>query len=67
MTISANPIPDQVIRVENLCKFFGRVQAIIDLTFAVGKGEIFGFLRPNGAGKTTSLTILEGLQQVDGG
>ena len=67
MTISANPIPAQVIQVEKLCKSFGKVQAVVDLSFAVRKGEVFGFLGPNGAGKTTTLTILEGLKQADGG
>ena len=50
-----------MIEVERLGKRFGTVDAVHDLTFAVGDGEIFGFLGPNGAGKTTSVRMLAGL------
>jgi len=47
-----------VIRVQNLCKSFGEIQAVRDVSFEVEKGEILGFLGPNGAGKTTTMRIL---------
>ena len=47
-----------MIRVENLTKYFGPVQAVDHITFSVSRGEIVGFLGPNGAGKTTSMRIL---------
>lgn len=47
-----------MIRVENLTKYFGPVQAVDHITFSVARGEIVGFLGPNGAGKTTSMRIL---------
>jgi ABC-2 type transport system ATP-binding protein len=47
-----------MIRVENLTKYFGPVQAVDHISFAVARGEIVGFLGPNGAGKTTSMRIL---------
>ena len=47
-----------MIQVENLCKYFGPVMAIDRISFAVGKGEIVGFLGLNGAGKTTTMRIL---------
>ncbi len=47
-----------MIRVSHLTKNYGKRQAIDDLTFNVGKGEIVGFLGPNGAGKTTTMRIL---------
>jgi len=50
-----------VIVVENLVKKFGTFVANDNLTFSVGKGEIFGFLGANGAGKTTAIKILCGL------
>jgi ABC-2 type transport system ATP-binding protein len=59
--------PPDVIRVERLCKSYGRIRAVVDVSFHVAKGEIFGFLGPNGAGKTTTLNILEGLKKADGG
>lgn len=49
-----------MIQVENLCKFYGSVAAIRDVSFQVEKGEILGFLGPNGAGKTTTMRILTG-------
>ena len=67
MSISVNQSPEQVIRVESLSKSFGNVDAVVDLSFDVKKGEIFGFLGPNGAGKTTTLSILEGLRKANGG
>ncbi|MFW6385482.1 MAG: ABC transporter ATP-binding protein, partial [Halodesulfurarchaeum sp.] len=48
------------IELEGLTKDFGETRAVDDLTFAVQKGEIFGFLGPNGAGKTTTLRALLG-------
>lgn len=47
-----------VLRVENLTKRFGDLQAVGDLSFAVQPGEIFGFLGGNGAGKTTTLRMV---------
>jgi len=41
-----------------LSKHFGQVIAVDNISFEVGKGEIFGFLGPNGAGKTTTINIL---------
>src|SRR5436305_4421900 len=46
------------IQVEDLCKYFGPVQAVDHISFEVARGEIVGFLGPNGAGKTTTLRIL---------
>ncbi|MBI9046265.1 MAG: ABC transporter ATP-binding protein [Anaerolineaceae bacterium] len=56
-----------VIRVENLKKTYGDLQAVIGVSFSVDRGEIFGLLGPNGAGKTTTLSIVEGLLQADAG
>jgi len=51
---------DEVIRVENLTKAYGKRPAINDISFSVKKGEIFGLLGPSGAGKTTLIKILTG-------
>jgi ABC-2 type transport system ATP-binding protein len=50
-----------VVRAESLCKRFGEVMAVEDLSFALEAGTITGFLGPNGAGKTTTLRMLLGL------
>lgn len=50
-----------VIHTEKLTKRFGSFVAANELSFDVGKGEIFGFLGANGAGKTTAMRMLCGL------
>lgn len=47
-----------MIEVKNLTKRFGPYTAVDDVSFQVGKGEIFGLLGPNGAGKTTTIRCL---------
>jgi ABC-2 type transport system ATP-binding protein len=42
-------------------------RALVGVTFAVRRGEIFGFVGPNGAGKTTTLKILMGLMRASAG
>ena len=55
------------LEVAGLCKRYGRVEAVRDVSFTVGAGEVFGYLGPNGAGKTTTLRILVGLVRADRG
>lgn len=57
MTLSA----ENSVEVFNLCKKFGKFTAVDDISFAVKKGEIFGFLGPNGAGKSTTIRMLCGI------
>ncbi len=47
--------------VQHLTRSFGRFQAVDDVSFRVGPGEIFGFLGANGAGKSTTIRMLCGL------
>ena len=49
-----------MIDVHHLTKRYARHEAVKDISFSVGKGEIVGFLGPNGAGKTTTLRMLTG-------
>jgi ABC-2 type transport system ATP-binding protein len=49
-----------MIDVHHLTKRYARHEAVRDISFSVGKGEIVGFLGPNGAGKTTTLRMLTG-------
>jgi ABC-2 type transport system ATP-binding protein len=55
------------IEVTGLRKSYGQVQAVRNVGFTVGRGEIVALLGPNGAGKTTTLEILEGFRTRDGG
>lgn len=56
-----------VITTDKLTKRFGTFIAASELTFEVGKGEIFGFLGANGAGKTTAMRMLCGLSTPSSG
>lgn len=58
---------NEVLRLENVCKNFGRRPVVQDVSFSVGEGEIFGFLGPNGAGKTTTIKMILGLLSMDSG
>jgi ABC-2 type transport system ATP-binding protein len=49
---------EHAIRVDNLVKRYGPVQAVDHIHFEVAPGELVGFLGPNGAGKTTTMRIL---------
>jgi ABC-2 type transport system ATP-binding protein len=50
-----------------LRKHYGDIAAADGVTFAVGRGEIFGLIGPNGAGKTTTVECLVGLREPDSG
>lgn len=58
---------DQIISAKNLHKSFGTVNALKDISFDVGNGEIFGFIGPDGAGKTTLFRIITTLLIPDKG
>ena len=58
---------ETVIRVEHLRKVYKHTVAVEDISFDVGRGEIFGLLGSNGAGKTTTVECLEGIRRADGG
>ena len=50
-----------VFSCENLCKRYGKVQALEDVTFSIQPGHIVGLLGPNGSGKTTLIKLANGL------
>jgi ABC-2 type transport system ATP-binding protein len=56
-----------LIDVAGLTKRYGRKRGIIDVSFQVADGEVFGFLGPNGAGKTTTMRLLMALLFPDSG
>ncbi|MFZ7133619.1 MAG: ATP-binding cassette domain-containing protein [Eubacteriales bacterium] len=47
-----------VIEIQNLTKYYGKERGIIDVSFTVEEGEIFGFIGPNGAGKSTTIRTM---------
>ena len=56
-----------MIEVEKLTKSYGSKRGIVDVSFQVAEGEVFGFLGPNGAGKTTTIRLLMALLHPDAG
>jgi ABC-2 type transport system ATP-binding protein len=56
-----------VIEIDKLCKTYGDIKAVNNVSLTVVQGEIFGMLGPNGAGKTTTMEIVEGLRPADSG
>lgn len=58
---------DALVRMEQINKFFGPVQAISDVSLEVHKGEVIGLLGDNGAGKSTLIKILSGALKPSSG
>ncbi|MGB9373863.1 MAG: ABC transporter ATP-binding protein [Jiangellales bacterium] len=56
-----------IIEVNNLCKAYGELRAVDDVSWAVHEQEVVAILGPNGAGKTTSVEIVEGYRRRDAG
>ena len=57
----------QAIEVSHVSKSYGKVKALDDVSFNVGKGEVFGLIGPDGAGKTSMFRILCTLLLPDAG
>ena len=55
------------ITIEKVNKFYGKQQALTDVSFSLKKGEVVGFLGPNGAGKSTLMKIITCYLQQDSG
>ena len=58
---------NDLIEISHLCKSFGDVHAVQDLSFRVKEGELFAFLGINGAGKSTTINIMCGQLAKDTG
>ena len=55
------------ITFDHVVKKYGAVEALRDVSFSVGAGEMFGLIGPDGAGKTTAIRAICGLLHIDGG
>jgi|TARA_Y100000310_G_scaffold77072_1_gene73606 ABC-2 type transport system ATP-binding protein len=56
-----------LLKLANISKQYDGVRAVDQVSFAVQKGDIYGFLGPNGAGKTTTIRMIMGIIQPDSG
>ena len=56
-----------LLEVTHLSKRFGGLDAVSDLSFTVGEGEILGLIGPNGAGKSTVFNLVNGVHRPDSG
>jgi branched-chain amino acid transport system ATP-binding protein len=56
-----------LLEIDGLSKRFGGLQAVKDLSFTVGAGEVVGLIGPNGAGKTTVFGLVSGFIRPDDG
>jgi ABC-2 type transport system ATP-binding protein len=50
-----------VIEAKGLCKSYGSVPAVKDVSFCLEPGQVLGYLGPNGSGKSTTVKMLTGL------
>jgi len=58
---------EHVIEIHNLTKSYGKHRGVIDVSFHVEKGDVFGFLGPNGAGKSTIIRSMLGFLHYENG
>jgi branched-chain amino acid transport system ATP-binding protein len=56
-----------LLEVKNVCKSFGGLQALKDVSMAIMKGEILSLIGPNGSGKTTLINVITGFYKPDSG
>jgi branched-chain amino acid transport system ATP-binding protein len=65
--VTADPIADPILTVENVHLAFGGVRALRGVSLEVRRGEIFSIIGPNGAGKTVCLNCINGLYRPQEG
>jgi ABC-2 type transport system ATP-binding protein len=57
----------EVLKITNLSKSYGRIKAVRDLSLTVFEGQVLGLLGPNGSGKTTTLSMILDVVKADTG
>src|SRR5512136_947746 len=58
---------EDILQVKGVCKTFGGVQALLNVSFNIEHGEVFGIIGPNGSGKTTLINCITGFIKMDSG
>jgi simple sugar transport system ATP-binding protein len=60
-------MPEALVQLDHVSKYYGRVQALDDVTVTINRNEIVGLLGDNGAGKSTLIKILSGVVPLSSG
>jgi polar amino acid transport system ATP-binding protein len=60
-------MPEPIIQIKNICKHFGKLQALRGVSLAVERGQVLVVIGPSGSGKSTMLRCINGLETVDSG
>ena len=58
---------EELISTEELCRTFGPLKAVRDVSLSVARGDVLGFLGPNGAGKSTTMKMIVGFLPATSG
>ena len=58
---------EPILNIEHVCKSFGGLKAVNDVSLEIKKGSIVSLIGPNGAGKTTLFNIITGFYHADSG
>ncbi len=58
---------EHAIHIQGLSKFYGKTQALDNISFSIKRGDFFAFLGPNGAGKTSTINTITGLSNYNQG
>lgn len=58
---------NEILKIKNLRKSYGKLKAVDNISFKVNKGELFAFLGINGAGKSTTISMICGALEKDSG
>lgn len=58
---------ERAVSIQNLTKYYGKFQALDNISFEIRRGDFFAFLGPNGAGKTTTINVITGLSNFQQG